>query len=72
MSFNYRKLKGRIVEICGTQSVFAKEMNMSERTVSLKMQGKIQWRQNEILDALQVLKLKPADVQEYFFDIEVQ
>ena len=72
MSFNYRKLKGRIVEICGSQIEFAKAMRLSERTISLKMQGKIQWRQNEIMDALRVLKLTPNDVQEYFFDIEVQ
>lgn len=72
MSFNYRKLKGRIVEICGSQTEFAKAMKLSERTISLKMQGKVQWRQNEIIKALQILKLTPDDVQEYFFDLEVQ
>lgn len=70
MSFNYNKLKGRIVEKCGTQSEFASRMKMSERTISLKMQGKISWRQHEIMKALDVLDLSVTDVQEYFFNVE--
>lgn len=70
MAFNYRKLKGRIVEICGTQSEFANRMKTSERTISLKLSGKIPWKQYEILKALEVLELSVDDVQEYFFNVE--
>lgn len=70
MAFNYNKLKGRIVEICGTQMEFAKRMGLSERSISLKLQGKISWKQNEIMKALEVLNLKASDVQEYFFNVE--
>lgn len=69
MAFNYNKLKGRIVEICGTQMEFAKRMGLSERSISLKLQGKISWKQNEIMKALEVLNLKASDVQEYFFNV---
>ena len=73
MAFNYNKLKGRIVEICGTQSEFASRMDISERTISLKLKGKISWKQKEILKALEVLNLSISDIQEYFFNVcEVQ
>lgn len=70
--FNYSKLRGRIVEKCGTQQEFAKTMEMSEKTVSLKMQGKIPWKQTDIMKALDVLDLDASDVQDYFFAVEVQ
>ena len=69
MQFNYRKLKGRIVEICGTQAEFASRMNKSERTISLKLQGKISWTQPEMCEALDVLQLSIKDIQEYFFNV---
>ena len=70
MAFNYRKLKGRIVEVCGTQAEFASRMNKSERTISLKLQGKVPWKQAEMLQALSILGLSENDVQEYFFNVE--
>ena len=70
MAFNYRKLKGRIVEICETQQIFALKMGLSERTISQKLQGKISWTQKDILKALEVLNLDSSDVQEYFFNVE--
>lgn len=70
--FNYSKLRGRIVEKCGTQQEFAKTMELSEKTVSLKMQGKIPWKQTDIMKALDVLDLDASDVQDYFFAVEVQ
>lgn len=72
MAFNYSKLKGRIVEIFGSQTKFAKAMNMSERTLSLKISGKVSWKQREIVEAISLLGLEKDDIQEYFFTIEVQ
>lgn len=69
MAFDYSKLKGRIVEICGTRAVFANRMRKSERTISLKLGGKIPWRQNEIMDAVKILGLDISDIQEYFFKV---
>lgn len=66
MIYDYSKLKGRIVEICGTQYEFANQMGLSERTIALKLQGKIDWKQGEILKAIKVLKLKRSDIQTYF------
>ena len=72
MTFNYNKLRGRIIEIFGSQSEFAKKMKWSERTLSLKMQGKISWKQVDILKAISLLKLSVDDILEYFFTVEVQ
>lgn len=72
MSFDYRKLKGAIIEKYESQSAFAKEIGISERTLSLKINGKIAWKQNEILRAIKALGLKNGDIQEYFFKEKVQ
>ncbi len=72
MPINYDKLKGRIVEKYGTRSAFAKAIGLSERTISLKLSGKIAWKQPEIVKAVEVLELESADIQAYFFDLKVQ
>lgn len=72
MAFNYNKLRGRIVEIYGSQIEFAKAMQWSERTLSLKMNGKIPWKQTDIVNAVRLLGLSESDIQEYFFSVEVQ
>lgn len=72
MAFNYNKLRGKIVEVFGYQNEFAKAMGWSERTLSLKMNGKRPWKQTDIMKALKVLNLSETDVQEYFFNVEVQ
>ena len=64
---DYSKLKGRIVEKFGTQEAFSKMMNLSERSVSLKLQGKVGWKQVEISKAIDILDLCDADIPEYFF-----
>lgn len=67
MSYDYSKLIGRIKEKCGTQSAFSEKMNLSERTISLKLNNKIEFSQNEIVRAVAVLGLKDSDIQRYFF-----
>ena len=49
MPYNYAKLLGRIVEVVGTQGKFANRMGLSERTISRKLNGKVGWKQAEIL-----------------------
>lgn len=72
MPLNYNKLKGKIVEMFGNQQEFAKAMEWSERTLSLKINGKRPWKQTDIMKAVALLKLSEADIQEYFFKLEVQ
>lgn len=72
MAFDYSRLKGRIVEVYGTNAAFSKDMGWSERTMSLKMNGKVDWKQDEICKALVLLKLNMSDIQSYFFTLKVQ
>jgi hypothetical protein len=72
MSYNYSKLSGRIVEKFGTQANFAEAMNLSERSVSLKLNNKVGWKQSEILDASKLLDFSQEEIPEYFFTLQVQ
>ena len=67
MPYNYSKLLGRIVEKVGTQSKFAERMGMSERTISLKLNGKVGWKQTEIARACSVLDIQDIEIPNYFF-----
>lgn len=72
MAYDYSKLNGRIIEICGTQAVFAEKMGLSERTVSLKLNNKVAWKQPEMQKAAVVLEFPEAEIQTYFFTMKVQ
>lgn len=67
MPYNYSKLLGRIVEKVGTQGKFAERMGLSERTISLKLNGKIEWKQGEIAKACNVLDIVESEIASYFF-----
>lgn len=72
MSFNYDKLRGKIVEVFGSQRKFAKAMGWSERTLSLKLNGVRSWKQPDICKAIRLLHLKESDIPIYFFNGKVQ
>ena len=72
MAYDYSKLNGRIVEKCGTQSVFADRMGLSERTVSLKLNNKVAWKQPEMQKAAVILEFPETEIQTYFFTMKVQ
>lgn len=72
MAYDYSKLNGRIVEKCGTQAVFADRMGLSERTVSLKLNNKVAWKQPEMQKAAVILEFPETEIQTYFFTMKVQ
>lgn len=72
MAYDYSKLNGRIVEKCGTQAVFADRMGLSERTVSLKLNNKVAWKQPEMQKAAVILEFPETEIQTYFFIMKVQ
>lgn len=67
MSFNYSKLTGKIVEVFGTQLRFSEAMGLSERTISLKLNSKVEWKQGEINKACSLLGIDISDIPTYFF-----
>lgn len=72
MAFDYRKLRGKIVEKYGSQSEFSVVMGLSERTLSLKMNSKVPWKQKEICKAASLLDISDGDIGDYFFATRVQ
>ena len=71
MIYDYSKLKGRIVEKMGSQTNFAKALGKSDRTLSLKMRNKVDWRQDEMTKAMDILGIPVGDVVKYFFTVKV-
>jgi hypothetical protein len=71
MSYDYRKLIGKISEIFGKQYAFAKAIGWSERTCCLKLNSKIDWKQTEIIKACALLHIDEADISTYFFNLKV-
>lgn len=72
MAYEYRKLLGRITECCGSQANFAKAMGLSERSISLKLNCKIGFKQDEIRRACEILGVTAMEIPAYFFTMKVQ
>lgn len=71
MAYDYSKLLGRITEKFGTQARFSGAMGMSERSLSLKLNSKVPFKQPEISKACSLLEIGDSDIPAYFFTIEV-
>ena len=67
MGFNYSKLRGRIIEMYGSQRTFAEKMKMSNETLSRKLTGKTYFRQDEICKISELLGIKTEQFDSYFF-----
>lgn len=72
MEYDYSKLAGRIREKYGTQRAFSRAIKLSERSLSLKMNGETGWKQAEIGAACGLLEIPPEDIPAYFFRARVQ
>lgn len=68
MNCRHNKLIGKIIEVYASRKKFADEMGFSERTISLKLQGKIDWKVSEIIKACDLLGIPMTEMYLYFFD----
>ena len=71
MEYDYRKLSGKIVEKFETQYNFATAMDISERTLSLKINGKVSWKDSEMAKAMSLLGIDVRHISDYFFKPKV-
>ncbi len=71
MCYDYSRLSGKIVEKYGTQYNFAIAMKLSERSLSLKLNGKVGWKDSEIWKAIQLLDIPVEKIHLYFFKEKV-
>lgn len=67
LPFTYNKLRGRIVEKYGSQNKFADRIGLSKQSVSLKMNGKTEFSQNDIDVWANALDIEREQYADYFF-----
>lgn len=71
ITFDYSKLRGKIVEKFGTQGKFAAINGMSDRSMSLKLNNGIGLSQDEILKWCELLNIDKTEISIYFFEEKV-
>lgn len=67
MRFSYNKLRGRIIEICGSQGEFARRVGQSEQIITAKLAGRSSFTQKNIMAWSEVLDIDQNDIGSYFF-----
>jgi len=67
MKYEYRKLKGRIKEIFGTQAEFARALNLSRNSVSSKLTGRVEFSQSDVERWAKLLDIDRAEYGLYFY-----
>lgn len=72
MEYNYDALKGLIIEKYHTQGAFATALNISERSLSLKLNNQVPFKQPEIDRAVELLNIRTTQISKYFFNKKVQ
>ena len=71
MTFNYSKLRGKIVEVYGSIAEFSDHSKMSRATIFSRFRGESNWRQDEIIEACNLLGIAQNEIATYFFDEQV-
>jgi DNA-binding XRE family transcriptional regulator len=69
---DYSKLKGKIVEVYGSQEKLAKVLDLSNQSMSNKMTNKVPFKTNEIEKLVELLGIDPQDIGVYFFKKKVE
>ena len=69
MAYDYSLLLDKIRRKCKSQAVFAAMMKLSERTVSMKLNNKKQWKQSEIEQACKILEIDRSDIHNFFYQL---
>lgn len=71
MEFNYRKLRGRIVEKFGSMTAFADALGVSKQVISRKLNNKDGFTRDKILEWSEALEIPAEDYAAYFFTQKV-
>ena len=67
ITLKYAKLRGAIRERLGSEGVLAVKLGMNPVTLSKKLNGKTDWKKNEIERTLEYLVIPRSEVYDYFF-----
>lgn len=72
MTFDYNKLRGKIKEVYGTQSNFAKALGIGNVSLSQRLNNTLGFTQAEIDKSCAVLEFEKEEIPIYFFTKETQ
>lgn len=64
---NRGKLKGRIVELFGSQRAFSDKIGLTEQSITAKLNGRSQFSQADIVKWCNALEIEKDEVADYFF-----
>lgn len=67
VEFDYSKLRGRIVEKCGTLEAFSNEVNISLTALSKKLNNKMEITRDNIISWSEVLDIPQEDFGVFYF-----
>lgn len=67
MEFDTSKLRGRIIEVCGTVGAFIEKVSAGSSKVYDYLNGKSVLSQSDIMEWCEVLDIKPKDITSFFF-----
>lgn len=67
-----KKLRIRILEYYDTQRSFAEALGMSQNVLSYRLQGRTQFRSDELYKVCQMLDIPQEQIGEYFFNFTAQ
>ena len=67
MKFNYSKLLGKMKECGFTQEQLAKAIGINKGTLSMKLNSKFSFSQDEILAICKVLNIPVSEISEFFY-----
>ena len=65
--YDYRKLRGKIREVVGTEGEFAKMINRSQNYLTNVFNGKSYFSQKDIDVSAELLGIEPVEIGPYFF-----
>lgn len=67
MTFNYNKLRGRIIENYGSITAFATVLEISTVSLSMKLNNKMRFTSDDIIKIVELLGIPADEIGEYFF-----
>jgi transcriptional regulator with XRE-family HTH domain len=65
--YNYAKLRGRIREKGLSEAALAARIGIAKSSLSLKLNNRLAFGQNEIFDCAKELDIALAEIPQYFF-----
>ena len=65
--YHFNELRGRIVEICGSQRCFSDKIGLSEQSVTAKLNGRSEFSMDDIVTWCNALNIDKSEIGTYFF-----